>query len=166
MTIGYGDEAAHGLGLHCPCRGPVSSCPASICGRAPMRRGRPPCRAPTSRSPAIPASRGSCRSRSSHPSRAIRSGSTGSPVTGSLTTRLRSAALRLTAEIRHDFGRPPGSNITRRSSGTTRQVSGRGRAGRASGARRRGRFSRTAPRCLCSMVLRPVERLVFSPKER
>lgn len=35
----------------------------------------------------------------------------------SLTTRLRSAALRLTAEIRHDFGRPPGSNVTRRSSG-------------------------------------------------
>ncbi len=41
------------------CRGSVSSYPASICGRTPMRRGRPPCRAPTSRSPAIPASRGS-----------------------------------------------------------------------------------------------------------
>ncbi len=55
-----------------------------------MRRGRPPCRAPTSRSPAIPTSRGSCRSRSSHPSRAMGSGSTGWPGHGSLTTRLRS----------------------------------------------------------------------------
>lgn len=124
MTIGYGDEVTHGLGLHCPCRGSVSSYPASICGRAPTRRGRPPRRAPTSRSPAIPASRGSLsKSKQSSLRRAMRSGSTGSPVTGSLTTRLRSAALRLTAEIRHDFGRQPGSNVTRRSPGITRQVS-------------------------------------------
>lgn len=40
MTIGYGDEVTHSLGLHCPCRGSVSSYPASICGRAPTRRGR------------------------------------------------------------------------------------------------------------------------------
>ena len=38
----------------------------------------------------------------------MRSGSTGSPVIGSLTTRYRSAALRLTAEIRHDFGQTAG----------------------------------------------------------
>ncbi len=124
------------------CRGAVSSYPASICGRAPMRRGRPPCRAPTSRSPAIPTSRGSCRSRSSHPSEGpwdrVRRVP---PVTGSLTTRLRSAALRLTAEIRHDFGRPPGSNVTRRSSGTTRQVSVRTLRGSRSGRSGVGRTS-------------------------
>lgn len=87
------------------CRGSVSSYPASICGRAPIRRGRPPCRAPTSRSPAIPTSRGS------------------------------------TAEIRHDFGRPPGSNVTRRSSGTTRQVSVRTLRGSRSGRSGVGRTS-------------------------
>lgn len=82
-------------------------------------------------------------SKSKQPSlrRAMRSGSTGSPVTGSLTTRLRSAALRLTAEIRHDFGRPPGSNVTRRSSGTTRQVSVRTLLGSRSGRSGVGRTS-------------------------
>ena len=65
--------------------------------------------------------------------RAMRSGSMGSPVTESLTTRHRSAALRLMAEIRHDFGRPPGSNVTRRSPGTTRQVSVRPLRGLRSG---------------------------------
>lgn len=139
----------HGLGLHCPCRGSVSSYPASICGRTPMRRGRPPCRTPSSRSPAIPASRGSL-SKSKQPSlrRAMRSGSMGSLVTGSLTTRLRSAALRLTAEIRHDFGRPPGSNVTRRSPGTTRQVSVRPLRGSRSGRSADGRIQNGALRRL------------------
>ena len=32
MTIGYGDEVTHGFGLHCPCRGSVSSYPAPLPG--------------------------------------------------------------------------------------------------------------------------------------
>ena len=75
----------------------------------------------------------------------------------------RELALEMT---RRATGRPPTARSTRPSAWAWRE---RGRARHLGPAGRGGREAlAVGPRraCLCSMVLRPVERLVFSPKER